>query len=250
MNCANFNSNILEAELFGYADGAFTGAKKGGNIGLFEAAVGGTIFLDEISEMEMPLQAKLLRVLQEQRMRPVGSVEERSVDVRVIAACNADLNQYIAEGRFRQDLFYRLNVFPIHIPPLRERREDIEFLTHAFLEAMTKKFRRNISIEEKAMKQLVAYHWPGNVRELRNVLEFVSYLTDDGLILESMLPDSIKGADEGELLTLRRRVRNYEKNEIARLLRLNGSDLNGKRRTAAQLGISLAGLYSKLKGKD
>lgn len=253
VNCANFHSNTLESELFGYVGGAFTGAKTGGKIGLFEAASGGTIFLDEISEMELPLQAKLLRALQEQRIRPLGSIEERSVDVRIIAACNADLNQYVTEGRFRKDLFYRLNVFPIHIPPLRERREDIEPLSYTLLESMARKLRRNISVEEKAMQRLQNYHWPGNVRELRNVLEFVSYLTDDGLILENMLPDSIKSSDaiklsgHDETLTLHQRVKSYEKNEILRLLSINGNDTKGKKKTAVQLGISLAGLYSKIK---
>ncbi len=246
VNCATFNASLLESELFGYAGGAFTGAKSGGNIGLFEAASGGTIFLDEISEMDLALQAKLLRVLQEQRVRPVGSVEERKVDVRVIAASNADLKRYTAEGRFRIDLYYRLNVFPIQIPPLRERREDIELLVYAFLEAMARKFRRNIAIEDVAMAKLTAYHWPGNVRELRNVIEFVSCLTDDGLILADMLPEHIKGSDDKHVLTLQQRVKNYEKMEIMRLLSVNGSDMNGKKKTAAQLGISLAGLYSKI----
>lgn len=246
VNCANFNSNILESELFGYVGGAFTGAKTGGKIGLFEAASGGTIFLDEISEMELPLQAKLLRVLQEQRIRPLGSVEERAVDVRIIAACNANLKQYTEEGRFRKDLFYRLNVFPINIPPLRERREDIEYLIYSFLESMARKFKRNISIEDKAIARLMEYNWPGNVRELRNVLEFVSYLTDDGVIHESMLPDSVRGSSDTEVLSLQQRVKNFEKNEILRLLRENGNDMNGKRKTAQQLGISLSGLYSKI----
>ena len=121
INCSNFNANMLESELFGYVEGAFTGAKRGGKMGLFEAAAGGTLFLDEISEMDIGLQAKLLRALQEHTIRPVGGLKEVEVDVRVIAACNADLPTYVAAGKFRKDLYYRLNTFPIHIPPLRER---------------------------------------------------------------------------------------------------------------------------------
>jgi transcriptional regulator with PAS, ATPase and Fis domain len=246
VNCANFNSNILESELFGYAEGAFTGAKAGGKMGLFEAASKGTLFLDEISEMDLSLQAKLLRFLQDQRIRPVGGVEERQVDVRIIAACNADLKNRTENGLFRSDLYYRLNVFPIHILPLRERKEDIEPLIAVILEELSRKFKRNISIEPDAIRQLVAYPWPGNVRELRNVIEFVSYLTDSGVISEDILPDSVKQIPGEESLTLRQRIRRFEKNEILKLLRINGGHVPGKQKTARQLGISLASLYNKL----
>jgi len=246
INCANFNSNILEAELFGYLEGSFTGAKKGGKIGLFEAATKGTIFLDEISEMNISLQANLLRVLQEHKIRPVGGVTERDVDVRVIAACNAPLLKYIEEGRFRRDLYYRLNIFPLAIAPLRDRKDDIEPLVKIILGELSKKQYRSLLIEEDALKKLRAYDWPGNVRELRNVLEFVSYLSDDGIITENALPEAIasKYADENE--TLSQRVKRFEKSEIERLLRKNGNCLAGKRKTAADLGISLASLYNKI----
>lgn len=246
VNCANFNSNMLESELFGYTEGAFTGAKKGGKIGLFEAASGGTLFLDEISEMELTLQSKLLRVLQERSIRPLGGLEERKVDVRVIAACNADLQQYTREGRFRKDLYYRLGAFPIHIHPLRERREDIELLTAHFLDEFSRKQRRSLTIDEKALRQLCAYDWPGNVRELRNVLEFVSYLSDDGVIRESLLPESILQPLNESAETLAQRVKRFEQGEISKLLRQYGKDLNGKKKAAAELGISLASLYNKL----
>jgi len=246
INCANFNPNILESELFGYVEGAFTGAKKGGKIGLFEAATKGTIFLDEISEMDISLQANLLRVLQEQKIRPVGGVEERSVDVRIIAACNVELLKYIEEGRFRRDLYYRLSIFPITIPPLRERKGDIEALVTLILSELGKKQYRSLSIEEGALKKLHSYDWPGNVRELRNVLEFVSYLSDEGIITENSLPEAIapKYIDEAESLS--ERVKRFERSEIERLLRKNGSDLAGKRKTAKDLGISLASLYNKI----
>ena len=249
INCANFNANILESELFGYVEGAFTGARKGGKIGLFEAASNGTIFLDEISEMDISLQAKLLRVLQEQRIRPVGGMEERAVNVRVIAACNVELLQYISDGKFRNDLYYRLNTFPILIPPLRERKGDIEPLIQCFLDELSRKQRRNLCVDENALQRLYDYDWPGNVRELRNVLEFVSYFSDDGMIRESLLPDTIPPKRLGELESLAQRVRRFEQNEINRLLQKHGTHLNGKRKTAAELGISLASLYNKLENK-
>lgn len=248
INCANFNANMLESELFGYDEGAFTGAKKGGKIGLFEAASDGTLFLDEISEMDISLQAKLLRVLQEQRIRPVGAVKERDINVRVIAACNVDLSNYIQDGRFRKDLYYRLNIFPITVPPLRERKGDIEALVRFFLGELSRKQRRSLQIDHEALQLLYHYDWPGNVRELRNVLEFVSYLSDDGMIRARTLPNNIPGQiDRSE--TLAQRVKHFEQIEIQRLLQRNGSDLKGKRKTAMDLGISLASLYNKLGDK-
>ena len=247
INCANFNSNILESELFGYVEGAFTGAKKGGKIGLFEAAHHGTLFLDEISEMDMGLQAKLLRVIQEGKVRPVGSVKEISVDVRIICASNADLNQYIAERKFRQDLYYRLSTFMIRIPPLRERQRDIAALSEAILNDLAKKVKRSLHITPEALEVLRHHDWPGNVRELRNVLEFSAYLAPNGIITPESLPDQYTHESESlSALPLAERVRRFEREEIRRLLERNGSDLNGKKLTAQQLGISLATLYNKL----
>ena len=248
INCANFNANMLESELFGYTEGAFTGAKRGGKIGLFEAAAGGTLFLDEISEMDVGLQSKLLRALQERRIRPVGGVEEVETDVRIIAACNADLPRYVEEGKFRTDLFYRLNTFPIHIPPLRERREDIPPLCRSLLDELSRKLKRRLELTPEALDRLLAHNWPGNVRELRNVLEFCAYLTPSGLITELSLPENLRTAPAAQPLTLAQRTRAFEKQEILRLLACNGSHLEGKKKTAAQLGISLASLYNKLNG--
>ena len=264
INCANFNANMLESELFGYTEGAFTGAKRGGKIGLFEAAAGGTLFLDEISEMDVGLQSKLLRALQERRIRPVGGVEEVETDVRIIAACNADLPRYVEEGKFRTDLFYRLNTLPIHIPPLRERREDIPPLCRSLLDELSRKLKRRLELTPEALDRLLAHNWPGNVRELRNVLEFCAYLTPSGLITELSLPENLRTASgvinrealpsdlvhqrEDVGLTLAQRTRAFEKQEILRLLACNGSHLEGKKKTAAQLGISLASLYNKLNG--
>ena len=247
INCANFNSNILESELFGYAEGAFTGAKKGGKIGLFEAAHRGTLFLDEISEMDMGLQAKLLRAIQEGKVRPVGSVKEVSVDVRLICASNADLNRYIAERKFRQDLYYRLSTFMIRIPPLRERQRDIAALAEAILNDLAKKVKRSLHITPEALEVLRHHDWPGNVRELRNVLEFSAYLAPNGIITPESLPDQYaRESEDLSALPLAERVPRFEREEIRRLLERNGSDLNGKKLTAQQLGISLATLYNKL----
>ena len=247
INCANFNANTLESELFGYVEGAFTGAKKGGKMGLFEAANGGTLFLDEVSEMDYSLQAKLLRAIQEGRIRPVGGVEEIEVDVRLISASNADLQAYIEEGKFRRDLYYRLSTFQIHIPPLRERRNDIPALTQVILQELSQKLKRPITITQEALGCLAAHDWPGNVRELRNVLEFSAYLSDKGAIVRQSLPEHIaRPAADGKEIPLAQRVREFEREEIRKLLLQNGSDLAGKKRTAQQLGISLATLYNKL----
>ena len=251
INCANFNPNMLESELFGYVEGAFTGAKKGGKLGLFEAAAGGTLFLDEISEMDLGLQAKLLRVLQERRIRPVGGVKEIDVDVRVIAACNAGLPDYVDQGKFRKDLYYRLNTFPIHIPPLRERTGDIPALAAAILDQLSHKLRRPFTLTDEAVRLLQAHSWPGNVRELRNVLEFSAYLTPSGVITcEDFPADLRRPAEHDAALPLVQRVRAFEKREIQRLLARNGASLEGKKKTAAQLGISLASLYNKLNAPD
>ena len=251
INCANFNPNILESELFGYAEGAFTGAKKGGKIGLFEAADGGTIFLDEISEMDLGLQSKLLRALQERRVRPVGSVREVEVDVRVIAACNADLLDYVNQGRFRKDLYYRLGAFPIRIPPLRERPGDIPALARSILDELSKKLKRPLTITPEALDCLQAHDWPGNVRELRNVLEFSAYLSPSGVLVPGSFPPGVsRPGPQEEARPLAQRVRAFEKREIEKLLDRNGRSLEGKRKTARELGISLASLYNKLNAPD
>ena len=248
INCSGFNANMLESELFGYVEGAFTGAKKGGKMGLFEAAAGGTLFLDEISEMDIGLQAKLLRALQERRFRPVGGVKEIEADVRIIAACNVELPDYVAQGKFRKDLYYRLSTFPIHIPPLRDRPGDIPALARSILEDLSRRLHRTFTLTENAVEALQNYNWPGNVRELRNVLEFSAYLSPTGAISRASLPgDMIRQREEAHL-TLAQQTRAFEKRVIQKALERNGSSLEGKKKTAAQLGISLASLYNKLNG--
>ncbi|MFR8854767.1 MAG: sigma-54 interaction domain-containing protein, partial [Oscillospiraceae bacterium] len=168
VNCASFQKELLESELFGYEDGAFTGAKKGGKMGLFEAADNGTIFLDEISEMSMETQGHLLRTLQEHTIRRVGSIKEIPVNIRIVAATNKNLEKCVEEGTFRHDLYYRIAIYPVRIPPLSERQQDIPALSEAFCDEQRNALKRNITISEETKAALMAYRWPGNVRELRN----------------------------------------------------------------------------------
>ncbi|WP_088187264.1 sigma-54-dependent Fis family transcriptional regulator [Desulfosporosinus sp. FKA] len=171
VNCAALADNLLESELFGYVEGAFTGAKRGGKIGLFEEANGGTIFLDEIGEISLNLQAKLLRVLQEREIVRVGDNRAFHVDVRVIAATNANLEAELRTGRFREDLYYRLNVVPVIIPPLRQRKDDIPLLVHHLIASFNQEYGRCVErIGDDALQILLNYHWPGNIRELENIL--------------------------------------------------------------------------------
>jgi len=192
INCGAFPETLLESELFGYMKGAFTGAGENRQ-GLFQAAHGGTLFMDEIGNMTLTMQVKLYRVLQEGKVRPLGSTEETDVDVRVIAATNKDLEKEIAEGRFRDDLYYRLSVIPIHLPPLRERREDIPLLARAFLERFRRAMEKPVeAIEPEAMLRLEEYDWPGNVRELENTIERSVALETGNQITAAVLPEKIR----------------------------------------------------------
>src|ERR1700720_3071882 len=191
INCGAFPETLLESELFGYMKGAFTGANENRQ-GLFNAANGGTLFLDEIGNMSLQMQVKLFRVLQEGKVRPIGSTEETEIDVRVIAATNKDLDKAIAAGEFREDLFYRLSVIPIQLPALRERREDIPLLARAFLERFRKSMEKPIQgITPEAMSLLEAYDWPGNVRELENTIERSVALEIGKMISAAVLPEKI-----------------------------------------------------------
>jgi two-component system response regulator PilR (NtrC family) len=193
INCGAFPETLLESELFGYMKGAFTGANENRQ-GLFQAAHGGTLFLDEIGNMTLTMQVKLYRVLQEGKVRPVGSTEETDVDVRVIAATNKDLEKEISEGRFREDLYYRLSVIPVHVPTLRERREDIPLLARHFLERFRKEMDKPVrAISTEAMRRLEGYEWPGNVRELENTMERAVALETSQEISMGVLPARIAG---------------------------------------------------------
>ena len=191
INCGAFPETLLESELFGYMKGAFTGANENRR-GLFQASHGGTLFMDEIGNMNLAMQVKLYRVLQEGKVRPLGSNEEVDVDVRVITATNKDLEKAIAEGQFREDLFYRLSVIPIHVPSLRERREDIPLLARHFLERFRKSMEKPVeAISPQAMRRLESYDWPGNVRELENTIERAVALESGPEISLAVLPDRV-----------------------------------------------------------
>ena len=189
INCAAIPETLMESELFGYVPGAFTGASKNGKTGIFEMANGGTLMLDEIGEMSMPMQTKLLRVLQNHEVTKVGSSKAIPIDVRIIAATNRNLLECIKEKTFREDLYYRLNVVPISLAPLRERKEDIDVLVHHFLDVFNKKYNKQVEIYSDALHLMTAYNWPGNIRELENVMERAVLLVgQDGLILPQHLP--------------------------------------------------------------
>ena len=203
INCGAFPETLLESELFGYMKGSFTGANENRQ-GLFQAAHGGTLFMDEIGNMSLTMQVKLYRVLQEGKVRPIGSTEESDVDVRIIAATNKDFEKEIAEGRFREDLYYRLSVIPIHVPALRGRREDIPLLARHFLETFRKSMEKPIEgIAPEAMSKLEAYDWPGNVRELENTMERAVALETGGQISMRVLPDRILGYEGPSSNTLK-----------------------------------------------
>jgi DNA-binding NtrC family response regulator len=187
VNCAALPAHLIEGELFGFEKGAFTDAHAR-KIGLIEAADGGTLFLDEVGELDLALQAKLLRVLENYRVRRLGALSDRQVNVRIVAATNRDLDEQVREGRFRADLMYRLKVFQIHIPPLRDRSEDVPLLARHFLAQLAKRYgRTELSIDERAISALVRHEWPGNVRELRNVLERAVLLQRTGSLSEASL---------------------------------------------------------------
>ncbi|HEY3296250.1 MAG TPA: sigma-54 dependent transcriptional regulator [bacterium] len=253
INCAAIPETLLESELFGYAKGAFSGAVRTKK-GLFEEANGGTLLLDEIGELPLSLQVKLLRVLQEGKMRRLGDTNEITVDVRIIAATSRVLATEVRAGRFREDLFYRLNIIPIVMPPLRERAEDIPLLVHHFL----KKLNRGpdtVDVSPDAMQLLVKYAWPGNVRELQNIIERAVVLCDSNTITADSLPQEVKRASEDfhvdipdERLSIKQAlaelVPRIEQELIARALKLTN---NNRTRAAKLLEISHRSLLYKLK---
>lgn len=249
VNCASFQGSLLDSELFGYEEGSFTGAKREGKMGLFEAANKGTIFLDEISEMDLEVQAKLLRTLQEGTIRRIGSVKETAIDVRVIAATNKNLEDMVQEGRFRHDLFYRIAVFPLIIPPLRERKDDILPLAYNYIESFKNSLKKDIVLSKEAESVLYNYDWPGNIRELRNSIEFGINMMEDNEIKYNHLPVRLQSSVKklNVIQKLSDKIREVEKQEIIRALEILGEDMDGKKKAAEALGISLATLYNKLK---
>jgi DNA-binding NtrC family response regulator len=247
VDCGALVPTLMESELFGHEKGAFTGALKA-KAGLFQAANGGTIFLDEIGELPLEMQAKLLRVLQEKEVRPVGSNEKASVDVRVIAATNRDLEASYRNGTFRKDLYFRLNVVTVHLPSLRERRSDIPQLVHCFLDRYAP--GENIQVMPGAMKSFLQYDWPGNVRELENCIARAVALGDHQMIDVVDLPPAIRGAEDSGLThedaaaLSTTALADLERITILRVFEQAGGD---KALAGRMLGISRATLYRKLK---
>ena len=234
--CGSIPDTLLESELFGYKKGAFTGASNDKK-GLFEVADQGTFFLDEIADISLSLQAKLLRILENQEIIPLGDTRIRKINVRIIAATNKDLNAFVRDGKFREDLFYRLNVFPVVVPPLRDRADDIPLLIRHFI---SQKHGRKLTIDKTAVKTLQSYHWPGNVRQLENVLQRAIILSDDNAILAEhiILSENEEGADFGgtlkdyELMLLKNRLKQFDGNRTL---------------TARSLGVSVRWVQIKLK---
>jgi transcriptional regulator with GAF, ATPase, and Fis domain len=253
VNCGAIPEELLESELFGHVKGAFTNAVAHRE-GRFAAADGGTIFLDEIGDMSPTLQVKLLRVLQERTFEPVGSSKTQAVDVRVVAATHRNLLELISEDRFREDLYYRLNVLPVEVPPLRERREDIPLLVHHFVDhARHERGARVDSISDSALQRLVDYDWPGNVRELQNVVERLSVLVIDGEIGEDDLPDGFRDEPRPRHtgprvpptgLDFNQTVEALEADLLAQALALTGWNKN---RAAQLLGLNRTTLIEKIK---
>ncbi|HUI73507.1 MAG TPA: sigma-54 dependent transcriptional regulator [Candidatus Acidoferrum sp.] len=245
VDCSALVPTLIESELFGYVKGAFTGAMQAKQ-GLLESAHGGTLFLDEIGDMPVDLQAKLLRALQEREIKPVGSTDRRSIDVRIIAATNRDLENAIRSGSFRQDLYFRLNVVQIKLPPLRDRKSDIPLLVTAFLEKFSESRGPVRTISDDAMRRLVAYDWPGNVRELENAIERALALGSGPIVQVADLPSNLqyptseRAPQKDELLPLEE----LERRAILRTLRETSGD---KLAAARMLGIGKTTLYRKLK---
>ena len=248
INCAAIPSELLESELFGYEEGSFTGAKKGGKKGKFELGDKGTVFLDEIGDMPFNMQAKLLRVLQEKEIERIGGYKTIPIDVRIIAATHQDLWNMVKEGKFREDLFYRLNVINIQIPPLRDRKDDILLFAQKFLNDLNRKYKKNIIISSEAKECLLNHRWPGNIRELNNIIEGAFALVENDVIDLSHFPSNIvmhsrmnknytKKNKFADLIT------DYERNIILDYLRKNKYNCC---KCAKDLGIHRSTLYKKM----
>lgn len=249
VNCAAIPDNLLESELFGYEDGAFTGAKKGGKLGKFELANGGTIFLDEIGDLSLHLQPKLLRAIEYGHIERIGSLKPIQLNVRIIAATNRNLEQMIADGEFREDLYYRLNVIQLPIPPLRKRREDIPLLAHSLLHKYNQQLGKRIEgFDDEVMQLMLLYSWPGNIRELENTIEYAVHVETSPIIQVTSLPPKVRNSKLST--SMQSEVYNLKLTEMAMiksLLHQYGDDLQGKKEVAKRLGISLSTLYRRIK---
>lgn len=260
VNCAAIPSQLLESELFGYEGGAFSGAKQGGKVGLVTLANNGTLFLDEIGDLDISLQAKMLRVLQAGEVQPVGCVNKIKVNLRLIAATNRNLEDMITNGKFREDLFYRLNVSQVNVPPLRERQQDIAYLANLFLKRFEHPSLGELQLSEDTLTILEKHSWPGNVRELENTVRFIANITDQKVITPEYLPQvfsqsHVGSSDSGDirstevlpaLVSLKTIKSVSEKEAISNALDRFGRSVAGKKNAAAHLGISLTTLYSRM----
>ncbi len=249
VNCSAIPANLMESELFGYAAGTFTGAVKDGKAGLFEMANEGTLFLDEIGDLPFDVQAKLLRVLEEGRIRRIGEAEERKVDVRIVAATHRDLEHLVTKNYFRGDLFYRLNVVALHIPPLRERKGDIPAIIQTFLPT-----HQPYKVDEETMRFLKLYDWPGNIRELKNVIDYAAVMAEEETISLRHLPEILRKQSmdvfveqEHRHATLSDLVSEAEKEYMLNILTRFGNSTKERQKVADILGVSLATLYNKMK---
>jgi two-component system response regulator PilR (NtrC family) len=243
VNCGAIPETLIESELFGYRKGAFTGAIRD-KVGYFEAANGGTLFLDELSTLPLGVQSSLLRVLEERVVTPVGDTRPRSIDVRVVAASNQDLEKMVAAKEFREDLLYRLNVVKLELPPLRQRKEDIPLLVNHFLDKYTRQMNKKVTgVTNGAMRALLNHNWRGNVRELENVIErAVIFAEDRGIGVED-LPFATEGITDDIGEDLKEALAQFERQHIIYSLRRHNFD---KAETAKHLGIGVSSLYRKL----
>jgi len=247
INCASIPETLFESELFGYEEGAFTGAKKGGKLGQFELAQNGTLFLDEIGEMPLHIQAKLLKVLQDQTIERVGGTSSIPIDVRIIAATNKNLIQMVENQKFREDLYYRLNVIPMEIPSLASRIDDIEELSHEFLKKYTNKLNKKIDgFSNDVLRLFYKYDWPGNIRELENVIEYVVNMEEANIIQLTSLPEKFGDSVTNNAGSIKKRKDDMELKTICNALNKHGWNVKGKKLAAEELGIGLRTLYRKL----
>lgn len=243
INCAALPTNLIESELFGYSGGSFTGANREGKKGLLESAHKGTLFLDEIGEMPIEIQAKLLQVLQEKTFRPIGGRELKKVDVRIVAATNRDLSEMVKQGTFRKDLYYRLNVIPIAIPPLRERTEDILPLIYHYLQHFNKKYGRDVKLAPSTLQMFVGYPWEGNNREIENVIERIVITVDDVVTVEDLPLSMQEVAVEQSGQSLYKMLEEVERNIILKAYKTYGSSY----KVAEFLQISQSAATRKIK---
>lgn len=247
VNCAAIPSSLLESELFGYEEGAFTNSKQDGKIGLFELANKGTLFLDEIGDMPLDLQSKLLRVLEEGTFRKIGGLTEQQIDVRIIAATNKDLSKMVQKELFREDLYYRINTVHLSIPPLRNRKDDIPRIVFYLVKKQSN--YTDFQFDEEVMNALYQYDWPGNIRELKNTIHYAISMADQYTITREDLPPSIKIAakqNNPATRSLQKTLMETEKAIILETLQNTGLTVKGKKAAADKLGISLASLYNKI----